>query len=423
MRILLEAPILTKSGYGEHARLVYESLKHSPGLEILVNPLAWGTTSWDSPAEELLEDIQLFGAYMQHCEQNKVNPQFNLQIHVGIPNEFEKKAPYSICVTAGIEADRVSPKWLIKTHQGIDKLIVPSEHAKAGFVHSSCEVQNQETGTKTVIGCACPIDVVPYPVKTPTGPGLDIDFETDFNFLSIAMMGPRKNLEMTIGGFVEQYRENENIGLIVKTSSSRSSIMDRALTKKRLDGLMESLGEKKCKVYFLHGDLTESEIHSLYTHPKVKAYVTTTHGEGYGLPVFEAAYSGLPIIATDWSGHLDFLSGKYKGKKKKLFAKVECDIKEVQKEALWKDLIGTECKWAWPKDLSYKLQLEKVYNNYGMYKKWAEALKSEILETHEKQKIVDLMGTAIMTEELSSLIETAQQKQEWADSLQDVALV
>ena len=46
---------------------------------------------------------------------------------------------------------------------------------------------------------------------------------------------------------------------------------------------------------------------NLYAHPKIKAYVSLTHGEGYGLPLFEAAYHGIPIIAPDWSGHLDFL--------------------------------------------------------------------------------------------------------------------
>jgi len=403
MRILLEAPILTKSGYGEHARLVYKALKKRKGLDIMIDPLAWGTTSWSNPNKEILESIQNFGRYVQHCRESQQNPKFDIQIHVGIPSEFEKKAPYSVCVTAGIETDRVSANWLIKTHQGIDKIIVPSEHAKSGFERASCEVINQENNTKTEIRRGAPIEVVPYPVKTPSGPPLDIEFETDFNFLSIAMMGPRKNLETTIEGFVEQFRDNPNVGLIIKTSLSRSSIMDREQTKKQIDNLVGALGEKKCKVYLIHGDLTESEIHSLYTHPKVKAYVTTTHGEGYGLRVFEAAYSGLPVIATDWSGHLDFLSADFKGKNKKLFARVDCDIKEVQKEALWKDLIGPECKWAYVKKLSYKTQLEKVYNNHGMYNKWAEVLRAEVLQNHKEEDILDKYLVSIFgtTEDLN----------------------
>jgi glycosyltransferase involved in cell wall biosynthesis len=389
MRILLEAPILTKSGYGEHARLVYKALKRHPGAEIMINPLNWGATTWEQPEGEILRDIQSFGTYMNQCEGSKQQPEYSMQIHVGIPSEFEKRAPYSVCITAGIETDRVDPGWLIKTHQGIDKIIVPSEHARAGFVNTRYEVINQQNNTNTEIGCACPVDVIAYPTKSPEGEALNIDFDTDFNFLTIAMMGPRKNLETTIGGFIKEFRDQEDAGLIVKTSAGRSSVMDRRRTKTQLEALIASHGEKKCKVYLLHGDLSESEIHSLYTHPKVKAYVTTTHGEGYGLPVFEAAYSGLPIVATDWSGHLDFLTGDLKGKSKKLFARVECEVKQVQQHAVWSNIITAESKWAYAKEGSYRTQIRKVYSNHGMYKKWAIALKEEVVTNHKLEDILD----------------------------------
>ena len=401
MRVLLEAPILTKSGYGEHARLVYASLKKREDLEIFINPLNWGTCSWTTPSEDISASIKKFKVYHNQCQQAKQNPEYSLQIHVGIPNEFEKKAPYSVCVTAGIETDRVSPNWLFKTHQGIDKLIVPSEHAKSGFVNTGYEVLNQTNNTKTNLTCACPVDVVPYPVKSPDGPALDIDFDTEFNFLQIALAGPRKNMEQSIKCFVEQFRDNSDVGLILKTSLSKSSIIDRTNTKKQLESYIKTLGDKKCKVYLIHGNLTESEIHSLYTHPKVKAYFTTTHGEGYGLPIFEAAYSGLPIVATDWSGHLDFLSGNHKGKSKKLFAKIDCDIKTVQPQAVWGDLIIKESRWAFPKDNSVRTQLANVYKNHGMYKGWAKSLQAQILENHKLEDILNQYNVSIFGQVLT----------------------
>lgn len=395
-KVLLEAPILTKSGYGEHARLIYRTLKQDKGLDIYINPLAWGTTSWKIPDKDILDATKKYANYNHMYSSKGETPHFDIQIRVGIPNEFEKKAPFSICVTAGIESDRVSPNWIIKTHQGIDKLIVPSEHAKRGFVNTNYEVVNNANGTKTMLGCNSPIDVVPYPIKAPSGAPLDLEFSTGFNFLSIALLGPRKNIEFMLKGFVETFRDNDNIGLILKTAKSRSSKMDRIETKSRIENYIKSLGEKKCKIYLLHGDLTEAEIHSLYTHSKVKAYVSTTHGEGYGLPVFEAAYSGLPVIATDWSGHLDFLSGNLKGKNKKLFARIDYDLKEVQKEAVWKDILTEESKWAYPKQTSYKAQLEKVHANYGMYKKWANILKSEIEENFSEEAVMSQMRSALM---------------------------
>ena len=399
IRVLLEAPILTKSGYGEHARLVFQSLKNNSQIDLFINPLQWGTCSWEVPNEDIASCIHKYKAYNAHCVNTKQNPEYSMQIHVGIPSEFEKKAPYSICITAGIETDRVVPSWLIKTHQGIDKIIVPSEHAKSGFVNTGYEILNKKNNTKTSLNCACPVDVIPYPVKKPTGPALEIDFETEFNFLSIVMIGPRKNIETSIRCFVESFRDNSKVGLVIKASHSKSSIIDRNKTKKYLENFINSLGDKKCKIYLIHGNLSESEIHSLYTHPKIKAYYTTSHGEGYGLPIFEAAYSGLPVIATDWSGHLDFLTANVNGKDKKLFAKINFDLKEVQQSAVWPDIISEDSKWAFPKDLSIKEQLSKVYKNYGMYKKWANQLKENIENKFLLNNILEEYSVSIFGEE------------------------
>lgn len=95
MRVLLEAPILTKSGYGEHSRLVFEALKKRSDLEVMINPLRWGNTTFDSPEGDVLTSIQSLAAYVESCKSTGTNPEFNLQIHVGIPNEFEKKAHHS----------------------------------------------------------------------------------------------------------------------------------------------------------------------------------------------------------------------------------------------------------------------------------------------------------------------------------------
>ena len=64
-------------------------------------------------------------------------------------------------------------------------------------------------------------------------------------------------------------------------------------------------------VYILDGDLLDGEMNSLYNHPKVKAHVSFTRGEGFGRPLLEACVSGKPIITSNWSGHIDFLHSDY----------------------------------------------------------------------------------------------------------------
>ena len=147
--------------------------------------------------------------------------------------------------------------------------------------------------------------------------------------------------------------------------------------------------------------MEENEIHSLFTRDDIHAYVTATHGEGYGLPVFEAACAGLPIVATNWSAHTEFLTAPYKEggkiKNKKLFAKVDFDLNKIPNHVVWKDILIEGSQWAYPKEKSFKEQIRKVYKNHGMYKSWAKSLQESIKETHEKNKILTAMLNSVMT--------------------------
>lgn len=405
MKILLESPILTQSGYGVHARLVYQSIKDL-GMEVHLCPLRWGNTPWITPDQdsEVMRDISLFEQYQNACRQSSTQPHYDIQIHVGILSEFTKKAPYSVSVTAGIETDRVSSDWLIKTHQGVDKIIVPSEHAKKGFVETSYEimVQNKETGenSKQLLSCNCPVDVVPYPVKNLESTNLDVVFDTEFNFLTVALLGPRKNIENSISWFLQEFKDDENVGLILKTGLSRASEIDKINTREHLSRITSRFPDSKCKVYLIHGNMSDEEVNSLYNHSSVKAYLSSTHGEGYGLPIFEAACNGLPVVATDWSGHLDFLQGEIKEnnktKNKKLFARVECEISEIPKSVVWDKILIEGSMWANPTESSFKSQMRKMYKNYGMYKKWANILQEKIRNTHSQESILEQMSNSLI---------------------------
>jgi glycosyltransferase involved in cell wall biosynthesis len=401
INVLLEAPIMTQSGYGEHSRLVFRALRKIDGVKLYVSPLEWGATSWASSFDKQeVEDVQSCINDLMHAMSNNMQPNFDVQIHVGILNEFEKKAPYSICVTAGVETDRVSAEWLIRTYKGVNKIITPSEHAASGFRDTSYTAINQNTNSETLIECnpETVVDVVPYPVKQKEVKSLEFNLDTEFNFLSVALLGPRKNIELMCKWFVEEFKD-DNVGLVVKTGRSRGSIIDKNHTRSILKPHINLQG-KKCKVYLLHGSLEESEIHSLYKRNDVQAYVTATSGEGFGLPVFEAAYSGMPIVATDWSAHTEFLSAPYKEgnkkKEKKLFAKVDYELQPIPPHVVWKDILVEDSRWAIPKENSFKKQLRNMYKNYGMYKKWAKALQDNLLKTHENDLILDNMSKAII---------------------------
>tara|TARA_B100000427_G_scaffold329728_2_gene347334 strand:- start:816 stop:2345 length:1530 start_codon:yes stop_codon:yes gene_type:complete len=253
------------------------------------------------------------------------------------------------------------------------------------------------------------MSVVPYPVKNLKPKQINLQIETEFNFLSIALDGPRKNLENLVTWFMEEF-EKDNVGLILKTGRSSGSIIDRDHTIRKLTKIVSRYQNHKCKLYLLHGDLTEEEIHSLYLRDDIHAYVTTTCGEGFGLPIFEAVYSGLPVIATDWSGHLDFLSAPYKTSKKiktkKLFSRIDFDLQEIPHTAAWDGIVPKESRWAYAREHSFKTKTRKVYRDYGIFRKWAQALKEHILTTHEETKILQKMQ-----EEILSIVPTVSESE------------
>ncbi len=139
------------------------------------------------------------------------------------------------------------------------------------------------------------------------------------NFLSIVQWGPRKNVEQLIETFLQTFKDDPDVGLILKTNRTADHHIDRESVTDVLKSFRKSFPDAKCKLYLLHGTLTSGQLKSVYTNPKVKAFVTATHGEGYGLPLFEAACNDLPVIATNWSGHLDFLDPFHYEYKYKLY--------------------------------------------------------------------------------------------------------
>ena len=332
-KILLRGPVLTRSGYGEQTRFALRALRSRADLfDIYVQPLKWGQTSWlneaDSERQWIDSTIERTIAYIQQ------GGNFDSTVQVTIPNEWEKLTARDIGYTAGIETTKVAYSWIEKGNL-MDNIIVVSDHSKSVY----------ET-------------TVNYPVKHIQAEPVELELSTAFNFLCVAQWGPRKNMHSTLRWFVEEFRD-EDVGLVLKSNIAKNSVLDREALLAQVTAILHSLGDRQCKVYLLHGDMTEGELHSLYTHPKINALVSFPHGEGFGLPLFEAAYSGMPVVATGWSGQLDFLVNKKTGKNR--FYNVEYDLQPVQKEVVWEGVIIKDSMWAYTREQSAKQKMRECY--------------------------------------------------------------
>ncbi len=394
-KILVRGPALSASGYGEHCRFLIRSLLKNPLCDLYVDNIKWGNLGFDL---SLYDEIPELREIINNTKQLIATEQafFDISVQVSIPNEFSKVAPYNVGVTAGIEVDRVAKEWTEKCNL-MDKVITISEHSKKTL---ETTVHPVKEGLLTL---STPVSVVPYPVVETEKQEIDLNLKTDFNFLAFSLLGTRKNVESTVGWFIEEFRDEE-VGLIVKTAFANGTIKDRRRTEKHIKRVFDAVpGEKKCKVYLLHGRLNEKEKNALFNHEKVKCLVSLSHGEGFGLPIFEAAYNGLPIIAPNWSGHVDFLNHKVKDKKGKekrkgLFAKVEYDVMPVQPSAVWEGVIPKDSRWCYGKKLSYKKRLREMYKEYERFKSQAKKLQSLVLQTNDSEKMHDLFSDEVYGE-------------------------
>ena len=392
-KVLVRGPALSQAGYGEHTRFLLRSLRTREDLfDIYLINVGWGATSWLWDQNEEREWIDSILEKTAHylSEQG----QFDVSLQVTIPGEWEKLAPINIGVTAGTETTKISPQWVEKCLH-MDKIIVVSEHTRQSIINTSYPAVNNATGENFEAKTTCPVDVVGYPCKDIKKSKIKIDLEHDFNFLTVGTWIPRKNMESTIRWFMEEFQDEE-VGLIIKTSVGKNSILDRKHCFNRLKSITETYKDAKCNVYLLHGDLLEEEMTYLYNHPKVKALISMSHGEGFGLPMFEAAYNGLPVIATDWGGQCDFLYMPDKNKKKKaMFTKIPYELKMIQPEAVWDAVLIKDSQWAFPVEWSTKKAFRQFRKNHEAAVSRAKKLKTWIKKEFSEKKQFEKFANSV----------------------------
>jgi glycosyltransferase involved in cell wall biosynthesis len=303
----------------------------------------------------------------------KPDVSFQLQL----PNEWDPDlARVNVGLSAFVETDICNPHW-IECCSKMDQVIVPSRHVKetvdrTGTVSPSLKVIPESF-----------MDEVFLPEHSLTLEGVT----TSFNFLVVGQItgnspeNDRKNTYQTIKWLCESFKDDPTVGIIVKTNSGTSTTIDRGLTAGNIKSLVKSVRKGPFpRVYLIHGNMTEGEVASLYRRPDVKALVNLTRGEGYGLPLLEAAASDLPVIATNWSGHLDFLScGK--------FIPVNYELKEIPASRVDGQIFMKGSRWAEVIEADFKKKIKKFRDSPDIPKGWARDMGKVIRERYSRESI------------------------------------
>ena len=365
----IRGPLLSISGYGVHSRQIAR-WAFSRGFQITTEILPWGNTPWYADREEC---DGLVHKIMEASKPLSSKPDYSFQIM--LPHEWDNTiANKNFGVSAVVETNICSKTW-VEACQKMDHVIVPSEFAKKCLINS---------GLKSKRATVIPESYIDSCVEDPIE--LPLEFSTSNNYLMLGQMSgnyltDRKNTAQTIALFCDVFKNRPDVGLIVKTNSGRNSTVDRFKSKKMLNSILKQVRKGDFpKVYFLHGYLKDKEVSSLYQHPKVKGFISLTHGEGFGLPLLEAAACGLPVLATNWSAHTEFLNlGKW--------AQVHGRIEPVPDEKIDGTIFIKGAKWANIDISSAREALEKFVDTELRSDDGIHKLKRNVKSTYSFEKI------------------------------------
>ena len=371
---LVTAPVATRSGYGAHSRDICRALIKLDRYDVKIWNVRWGNT----PMNALIKDDPNDKVIIDKLIDNPNLPkQPDIHIHIVIPNEFQPLAKYNIGITAGLEMTVCPPQWI----EGMNRMnmnIVPSTFVKNIMSAIGYDVQDEQTKQKKgELKNEKPIEVLFEGTDTNIYKKTNefskelVDemkkVDNTFNFLYVGhwlaggLGKDRKDTGMLLKVFFETFKNmKKQPGLIMKTSGAGFSVLDREDILKKIEEIKHSMDGKLPNVYFFHGDFTDDEMNQLYNHPKVKVHITLTHGEGFGRPLLEATISQKPVIAPNWSGHVDFLT-------KNLAVLLDGELQNVEKGAVPDDMLTEGAQWFTVNYQQASVVMKDIYKNYRKY--------------------------------------------------------
>ena len=387
--LLFTAPVGTRSGYGAHSRDIARSLIAMDKFDIKIFPVRWGSTPQNALNEKDPNDIEIIKRLLVNPNMER---QPDVHIHCVVPNEFMTIGKYNIGITAGIETTACPQDWI----EGLNRMdlnIVPSNFSKEALEKTIYD--RIDNNTKQVLGnikCEKPIEVLfegadtkIYKKPKQISKELKKEFQQideSFLFLYVghwlngSIGNDRKDTGMLVKVFLETFKnQKKKPALLMKTNSADFSVLDREEMMKRIENIKNSIkGDDLPNIYLLHGDLTDEEINQLYHHPRVKAHISLTHGEGFGRPLLEASLSEKPVIASNWSGHKDFLP-----EDKALM--LPGNLTKVPNEAFPDNIYVEGSQWF---SVNYPVASNVIKDVYENYKKYVPNAKKLSYENKNK---------------------------------------
>lgn len=403
--VVISCPIDTFSGYGARARdfvkATIEAKKED--WDVYIMQQRWGETPWGFIDDHSKE----WGFLKSHLlVNNQMTQQPDIWMQITIPSEFMPVGKYNIGVTAGIETTICHPSWVDGCNR-MDLTLISSEHSKQVIKNTVAEERDQNNQLIRTIKLSKPIEVIfegvdlntYFEITNDELPENDVvtsldEINENFAFLFVGhwLQGEfgedRKNVGQMIKVFLETFKNKHNApALVLKTASHNGSIMDWTFTMSKINSIRNTVKAKTLpNIYLLHGELEDSEINYLYNHPKIKAMINFTKGEGFGRPLLEFSLFKKPMMVSGWSGQVDFLNPEFT-------TLLSGELKPIHPSVVVENILIKESSWFNVDLIEASKKMLDIFTNYKKYevnaKRQARYTKENFNFDKMKEKLKD----------------------------------
>ncbi len=277
MNVCYQGPVLDYSGYGEASRHHVAAL-HAAGVNVIVKSVSYNLES---------SDFGEIGLLMNKLQANEGD--YKIKILHMTPDQYKKHLePGKYHVGAFYwETDNIPADFAAGLNL-VDEIWTASE-ANAKAIKAG--------------GCGKPVHIFPQAIETERKfpPKYELPDFDGFLFYSIFEWTDRKNPLGLLDAYWREFQGDENVGLLIKTYFRNFTLQNKRTIRMAIDKAKARSGLDKFPPVFLYMDLMDRK-HIERLHSTGDCYVSPHRGEGWGLPVAEAALAGNQVITTAYGG-------------------------------------------------------------------------------------------------------------------------
>lgn len=241
------------------------------------------------------------------------------------------------------ETNILKPDW-VKCINQVSEVWCPSSYNKEVFEKS---------------GVTIPIKVVPHLFfrnELPEKSNISVRGAIDgyYTFYNVSEYNERKNINELLETYCQTFTSDDRVQLILKTHYKDYLAVNVAYCKQEIDKILKKY-PNHAHIVVIYDNLDEYDLLKLHTYGD--CYITLTRSEGFGLTIFDAYNYGKQIIATGYSGYIDFLGSDHEGL-------IKYDLINVTGMSTFNNNYQHKDQlWAQPDLEHVKMLMKKFYDN------------------------------------------------------------